>query len=152
MRARNGRGSNPLRRIMGTSMQRKTSRGFEPRSLDSESRVLTVTPRGPGIADTACNRKPAHDPQNACKKPAGRGTPTTHHAHPVKRETPRGVGPRPLDSEYIVPTATPRGRLRNTAGPRHLHTAIAQHVQPTTGTVAPPRNGGTCGSSAVGSA
>ena len=25
---------------------RETSRGFEPRSLDSESRVLTVTPRG----------------------------------------------------------------------------------------------------------
>ena len=24
----------------------KASRGFEPRSLDSESRVLTVTPRG----------------------------------------------------------------------------------------------------------
>ena len=27
-------------------MTRKASRGFEPRSLDSESRVLTVTPRG----------------------------------------------------------------------------------------------------------
>ena len=25
---------------------KKTSRGFEPRSLDSESRALTVTPRG----------------------------------------------------------------------------------------------------------
>ena len=25
---------------------KETSRGFEPRSLDSESRVLTVTPRG----------------------------------------------------------------------------------------------------------
>ena len=29
--------------------QKKTSRGFEPRSLDSESRVLTVTPRGPVV-------------------------------------------------------------------------------------------------------
>ena len=27
----------------------KVSRGFEPRSLDSESRVLTVTPRGPVV-------------------------------------------------------------------------------------------------------
>ena len=26
--------------------QKEASRGFEPRSLDSESRVLTVTPRG----------------------------------------------------------------------------------------------------------
>ena len=26
--------------------RKKASRGFEPRSLDSESRVLTVTPRG----------------------------------------------------------------------------------------------------------
>ena len=29
-----------------TERQTKASRGFEPRSLDSESRVLTVTPRG----------------------------------------------------------------------------------------------------------
>ena len=29
-----------------TASQTKASRGFEPRSLDSESRVLTVTPRG----------------------------------------------------------------------------------------------------------
>ena len=28
------------------TLQKKASRGFEPRSLDSESRVLTVTPRG----------------------------------------------------------------------------------------------------------
>ena len=28
-------------------LQKEASRGFEPRSLDSESRVLTVTPRGP---------------------------------------------------------------------------------------------------------
>ena len=27
-------------------MEKEASRGFEPRSLDSESRVLTVTPRG----------------------------------------------------------------------------------------------------------
>ena len=27
-------------------MKKKASRGFEPRLLDSESRVLTVTPRG----------------------------------------------------------------------------------------------------------
>lgn len=38
--------------ILGTSLDsqrrnaKETSRGFEPRSLDSESRVLTVTPRG----------------------------------------------------------------------------------------------------------
>ena len=30
------------------SKSQKASRGFEPRSLDSESRVLTVTPRGRG--------------------------------------------------------------------------------------------------------
>ena len=31
---------------LGSQHGRKASRGFEPRSLDSESRVLTVTPRG----------------------------------------------------------------------------------------------------------
>ena len=37
-----------LRRIFQPTPSglRKASRGFEPRSLDSESRVLTVTPRG----------------------------------------------------------------------------------------------------------
>ena len=30
----------------GTRTEKKVLRGFEPRSLDSESRVLTVTPRG----------------------------------------------------------------------------------------------------------
>ena len=33
-------------RIIGCPKYSKASRGFEPRSLDSESRVLTVTPRG----------------------------------------------------------------------------------------------------------
>ena len=32
----------------------KASRGFEPRSLDSESRVLTVTPRGQMLAANTC--------------------------------------------------------------------------------------------------
>ena len=32
---------------VGASGHEKASRGFEPRSLDSGSRVLTVTPRGP---------------------------------------------------------------------------------------------------------
>ena len=32
--------------IPGPQSGRKASRGFEPRSLDSESRMLTVTPRG----------------------------------------------------------------------------------------------------------
>ena len=33
--------------VVGARWGEKASRGFEPRSLDSESRVLTVTPRGP---------------------------------------------------------------------------------------------------------
>ena len=61
------RGSNPLGVVLSRRMQRrsscfggvllqrnrsehKASRGFEPRSLDSESRVLTVTPRGRLVA------------------------------------------------------------------------------------------------------
>ena len=32
--------------ILGPPAKKEASRGFEPRSLDSESRVLTVTPRG----------------------------------------------------------------------------------------------------------
>ena len=32
--------------VQFSKIWRETSRGFEPRSLDSESRVLTVTPRG----------------------------------------------------------------------------------------------------------
>ena len=31
--------------MRSVAQSKKTSRGFEPRSLDSESRVLTVTPR-----------------------------------------------------------------------------------------------------------
>ena len=33
--------------VQFSKIWRETSRGFEQRSLDSESRVLTVTPRGP---------------------------------------------------------------------------------------------------------
>jgi hypothetical protein len=33
----------------------KASRGFEPRSLDSESRVLTVTPRGQVVINTVAS-------------------------------------------------------------------------------------------------
>jgi len=33
--------------------------------------LIAVTPRGPGFVDTVRNGKAAHDPQNACKKPAG---------------------------------------------------------------------------------
>ena len=36
----------PAKKVSTSESMAKASRGFEPRSLDSESRVLTVTPRG----------------------------------------------------------------------------------------------------------
>ena len=36
-------------RLVEQPLGAEASRGFEPRSLDSESRVLTVTPRGHGV-------------------------------------------------------------------------------------------------------
>ena len=40
----------------------EVSRGFEPRSLDSGSRVLTVTPRGQLLCKASDNRQP-HTPR-----------------------------------------------------------------------------------------
>ena len=40
-------------------LHKEASRGFEPRSLDSESRVLTVTPRGRVIAGTLQSHIPS---------------------------------------------------------------------------------------------
>ena len=37
---------NEYMQVLDPEKSKETSRGFEPRSLDSESRVLTVTPRG----------------------------------------------------------------------------------------------------------
>ena len=51
-------------------MGKEASRGFEPRSLDSESRVLTVTPRGHCFSDL--NPSPA-TPKSWAERGFGRG-------------------------------------------------------------------------------
>ena len=104
-------------------LERKASRGFEPRSLDSESRVLTVTPRGRMLVRqvphvlTKCMRGACallrglqgdvvlHDyilfifqhwqvADNGRKHPQGSGRVSTNYLH-ISKHPPWGSNPRP---------------------------------------------------------
>ena len=93
----------------GYDRYKQVSRGFEPRSLDSESSVLSVTPRGQ-VKDFMCGSfmraqevanvvtSSMHDPGKLIIKEAAKAS--------------RGFEPRSLDSESRVLTVTPRGQMR----------------------------------------
>ena len=75
-----------------TTIQHKTSRGFEPRSLDSESRVLTVTPRGRVLhiqEPTHCN-----DTLEATKQSGTPVTTTQSHAAVAQLAARRSHNPK----------------------------------------------------------
>ena len=99
----------------------KASRGFEPRSLDSESRVLTVTPRG---------QLPRHSTQNYSK--------TTHLNigwHLNNNLPPTGLG-------YFYSTPLRLAPALHIAGQRTLQASLHEIIQPhkgsTNGCVAAP--------------
>ena len=69
----------------------KASRGFEPRSLDSESRVLTVTPRGQLC--TCKHKNPHHEASGALASiGAPRSSCTCKHKCPLAAETKKSWG------------------------------------------------------------
>ena len=118
---------------MHIEMTRKASRGFEPRSLDSESRVLTVTPRGQVIyfvcllmtgrrleergsesrakAWRGAEARPLGDPHPRVAQPHTRTWVEGGSAGPGAKAS-RGFEPRSLDSESRVLTVTPRGQVK----------------------------------------
>jgi hypothetical protein len=99
-------GARPVECVQGNG------RGTNPHDADHEVRVL-LTP--PVTANQRTTRK--------MRAGNRRGTPPPHDASGIHSPTQgpaRSWTPRSLDPRSNVPTVTPRGRLGNTDGSRHL--------------------------------
>ena len=99
---------------------KKASRGLEPRSLDSESRVLTVTPRGqltvvPAQQTTLCSKKAAFCERGGLQQDASWQEAETKgqdkRAHPDLNQGPADLQSAALTTELCTHLNGPHAGL-----------------------------------------